>query len=36
VLFGVLIVGVLENGMILMNVSDYYQQIILASYCSWR
>jgi len=29
VLFGVLIIGVLENGMILMNVSDYYQQIIL-------
>ena len=29
VLFGVLIIGVLENGMILLNVSDYYQQIIL-------
>ncbi|MBN1265218.1 MAG: ABC transporter permease [Anaerolineales bacterium] len=29
VLFGVLIIGVLENGMILMNISDYYQQIIL-------
>jgi len=29
VLFGVLIIGVLENGMILVNISDYYQQIIL-------
>lgn len=29
VLFGVLIIGVLENGMILLNVSDYYQQIII-------
>lgn len=29
VIFGVLIVGVLENGMILLNVSTYYQEIIL-------
>ena len=29
VIFGVLIIGVLENGMILVNISDYYQQIIL-------
>jgi ribose transport system permease protein len=29
VLFGVLIIGVLENGMIMLNVSDYYQQIII-------
>ena len=29
VLFGVLIIGILENGLILLNVSDYYQQIII-------
>lgn len=29
VFFGVLIIGVLQNGMILVNISDYYQQIII-------
>jgi len=29
VLFGVLIIGILSNGMILLNIMDYYQQIIL-------
>lgn len=28
-LFGVLIIGTLENGMILLNVSDYFQQVII-------
>ena len=28
-IFGVLIIGILENGMILLNVSDYFQQVIL-------
>jgi ribose transport system permease protein len=28
-IFGVLIIGILENGMILLNVSDYFQQVII-------